>query len=288
MNISQKKTFEFLSEIKDRSILPFNLWGQPGILESEIPGPENFNIADAGEACVSEDAFNNLRKFLSSGGSAAIKLNHGGETVTVQPMLYPLKGGFSYDLGLHYPLHFSSGIIPLETDRSKFTWKLFGQNQPGWKLSVSAADCAGNSISGGNEIASWMLTCCGRPASLNDILKDYKIDIYEFARLTRYEPGQMLGIHDIGHLKNGARANISVYDFHPDSNSAEIKNSLSRCWLLIKDGTITIKDGNFTGETPPAGPVISNIEIDIGPLVKSDLLQRSTLRWENLAVTNLK
>ena len=288
MNISQKKTFEFLSEIKDQSILPFNIWAQPGILESEIPRPENFNIADAGEACVSEDALNNLKKFLSSGGSASIKLNHGQNAIAVEPMISPIAGGFSFDLGLHYPLHFSINKTPLENDKSKFTWKLLAQRQPGWKLSVSAADLAGNSISRGNEIASWMITDDSRPAMLNDILKDFKIDIYEYAKLTRHEPGQLLGIDDIGHLKAGARANISVYDFQPDSNSAEIKDSLSRCWLLVKDGTIVIKKGDFTGDKPPAGPVISDIDIDVGPLVKSDLLQRSTLRWENLAVANLK
>ncbi|MCU0821627.1 MAG: hypothetical protein MUC95_04035 [Spirochaetes bacterium] len=284
MNISQKKTIEFISEIKDRSILPISLWGLPGLLETEFAKPENFNIADAGEALVSEESVNQLKKFLDSGGSATLKLNHGGESISVRPLLAPLPGGISFDLGLHFPLHYSTGKISLDSDRSKYAWKLLAERQPGWRLSVSAADSAKISACHAQEITSWMLDSADHPTPINDIFKNFKIDFYEYARLTRHEPAQALGINDIGHLAAGARASISIYDFNPDSSSGEIKNSLSGCWLLIKDGTAVIKDNKFTGETPPAGPVISDIDIDVEHLVKSDLLQRSTLRWENLAV----
>ncbi len=284
MNISQKKTLEFISEIKDRSILPVNLWGQPGLLEAELPVPENFNIADAGEACVSDEALNNLEKFLAAGGAASIRLNSGRDAAAVNPLLSPAPDGYSYDLGLHHPLHFSIRKTPLEKDKAKFAWKILSRMQPGWKISVSPADCAANSLPGKNEAASWLISDAGRPGPVNEILQNYKIDIYQYARLTRSEPAQLLGIDDIGHLKTGARANVSIYDFQPGSDPAKIRDALSHCWLLVKDGTVIIRNGNFTGDIPPAGPVISNIDIEVESLIKSDLLQRSTLRWENLAV----
>ncbi|MFC1824992.1 amidohydrolase family protein, partial [Thermodesulfobacteriota bacterium] len=130
----------------------------------------------------------------------------------------------------------------------------------------------------------WLLNSGNRPAAVKESLNNRSFDLYEIAQMTRYEPARCLGLEDMGHLKVGARANVSIYDLNGEMSANDMITSLSDCWCLIKDGVPVRKNGAFTGTKPLSSIRYREVEADINALKHSDLLLNPTLRLENLKV----
>lgn len=64
----------------------------------------------------------------------------------------------------------------------------------------------------------------------------------EVAIMTRAAPARLLGLHDRGHLKPGAVADVAVYDDLPD-RAAMFRSAR----LVLKDGRVAVRDGRCTG-----------------------------------------
>ncbi|MEJ1160827.1 formylmethanofuran dehydrogenase subunit A [Prosthecomicrobium sp. N25] len=64
----------------------------------------------------------------------------------------------------------------------------------------------------------------------------------EIAIMTRAAPARLLGLHDRGHLKPGAVADVAVYDDLADRSAM-----FSKARLVLKDGRVAVRDGRCTG-----------------------------------------
>jgi len=76
----------------------------------------------------------------------------------------------------------------------------------------------------------------------NSILKSLKREysLYEIAILTRSGPAKILGLNNIGHLGEGAKADITVYTEHQDK-----EKMFENPFLVFKDGQIIVKNGTI-------------------------------------------
>ncbi len=284
MNISQKKIFELISAIKDQSFLPVNIMGNPGIFDKEITVPENFHISDIGNALTSNDVVQQACEFMDAGGSASIRLGDGNEKLIIRQGIPQTPGSTSLDIGLNHPLGYSLKDGPVDKEAVRLIWSLLSHYKPTWRLSITCQDYGFHSDKHIPVTASWLICQDGRPDFLKGIPDDQKFDIYEYTRMTRSEPARILGFNNLGNLKNGSKASIAVYDINTESDSKEIQKAFSNCWLLVKNGEIVIENGNFTDNKIIAEPIISEVDIELETYTNSDILQRPTLRWENLAV----
>jgi len=283
-NLSAKKVLSFLSLLDDKQVLPINLWGMPGLLENEIPSPDHFHIAGLGLALDSESSVEHATKFLAAGGSADLGLSTGQEQVvlsmdnTVQP------ASLSLDVGIGTPVCFQNKRLPLGQPRTKAGWSLLRQMTPSHHLALGASGPAGGQFEGMPSVITWLLDPNARPEELNETLKGFTLDLYEWARFTRLEPARSIGLSDVGHLRMGARANLALYDLPQGAAGGETTSALRDCWCLIKDGVLVREASAFTGREPPVEMRRRSVDVDVSGLAQSDLLQNSTLRFEHLDV----
>ena len=132
--------------------------------------------------------------------------------------------------------------------------------------------------------SSWMLCREGRPQAVENVMGGTVFSFGDIARLTRLEPARQLGFEDLGHLKAGADANVSIYDIKPEMDTADLTEALSNCWCLIKGGQSVIENGCFTDTPPPSEIRYRNIDADPEIFKHTALLQNPTLRLANLAM----
>ena len=85
-----------------------------------------------------------------------------------------------------------------------------------------------------------------KDAQKNSILKNLKreYDLYEIAILTRAGPAKILGLNNIGHLGEGAKADITVYNEQHDK-----EKMFEKPYLVFKDGEIVVKNGEINKVT---------------------------------------
>ncbi len=281
MNISLKKALEFLSGLQELPPARINILGNPGIFDTEIPNPEKFHISNIGQALSSQDDIQKAVEFLDAGGSADIRLNDGNEALEIKPDVPQIQGSLSFDTGLNHPIRFSFDKTPITDETSGLAWKLMTYNKLKWRISLSTHSYYNRPLS---LAASWLFDNGSRPDIIKNILGDYKMDVYEYARITRFEPARSLGFTDFGALKIGSSASIAIYDFNKNTNSQHICEALGACRALLKNGEIIINNGEFTENKPNGASIIPGIKTNIASFAKSDSLQRPTLRWENLAL----
>jgi len=283
-NLSAKKVLSFLSLLEDPEVLPIHLWGMPGLLDHEIPSPDHFHITGLGSALDSESSLEQAKAFLAAGGSADLGLSTGQEQLVVSADNTVHQTSFSLDLGMQTPLCFQYKPMPLVSTRTMAGWSLLKQVPPSHSLALGASGPAGGQSGGMPSILTWLFDPDSRPQELNEALKGYTLDLYEWARLTRLEPARLIGLSDVGHLREGARANLALYDLPLGADGEETTSALRDCWCLIKDGVLVREGGAFTGSEPPVEMRCPSVDVDVSGLTQSDLLQNTTLRFEHLDV----
>jgi hypothetical protein len=283
-NLSAKKVLSFLSHLDDPEVLPIHLWGMPGLFDNEIPSPDHFHVAGLGSALDSESSLEQAKAFLAAGGSADLGLSTGQEQLVFSADNTVQQGSISLDVGMQTPLCFQYKPMPLGNTRSMAGWSLLKQLPPSHPLALGASGPAGGEFAGMPSLLMWLFDPESRPDELNEALKGYTLDLYEWARLTRLEPARSIGLDDLGHLRKGARANLAVYDMQPESSGEDTEVALRDCWCLIKDGVLVREEGAFTGRKPPVETRSREVDVDLSGLTQSDLLQNTTLRFEHLDV----
>ncbi len=80
---------------------------------------------------------------------------------------------------------------------------------------------------------------------LQDIKREFSL--YEIATMTRTAPARLLGLSDRGTLRPGGKADIAVYNSCPDA-----ARMFGRCALLLKDGALTVRQGEMVNRCPGA------------------------------------
>ncbi len=281
-NLSPKKVFSFLSQLEDSELFPISLWGMPGLLENDIPTPERFHIAGLGLAMDSEGSLEKARRFLEAGGSADLGLTAGGRQLVIDGSSTMSPSTLSLDIGLHHPLRFSLQDMPFDGPVGKMGWSLLNETRKSWHLALAASGPAGGQIGGMPEIAAWLMDPGARPQSVRNIFNNDDFNLYELARMTRFEPARFLGLPDSGHLQEGAKASLAIYDVNPETVTDRITEALSHCWCLVKEGVLVRENGEFTGQVPPNRIYGREMDVDESALTHTNLLQYPTLRFEHL------
>ena len=82
----------------------------------------------------------------------------------------------------------------------------------------------------------------GERSGLAGIAREYTLS--EIAQLTRSGPAKLLGLHDRGHLRAGAKADVAVY--RDDRNRTAM---FSRAELVLKDGQPIVEEGEIVAWT---------------------------------------
>ena len=209
-NLSAKKVLSFLSLLEDPELLPVHLWGMPGLFDNEIPSPDHFHIAGLGSALDSESSLEQAKGFLTAGGSADLGLSTGQEQLAFSADNTVQRASLSLDIGMQTPLCFQHKPMPLSNTRILAGWSLLKQLPPSHSLALGASGPEGGQFGGMPLLLTWLLDPGSRPQEINESLKDYTLDLYEWARLTRLEPARSIGQSDVGHLRDGARASLAL------------------------------------------------------------------------------
>jgi formylmethanofuran dehydrogenase subunit A len=281
-NLSAKKVLSFLSLLEDPEVLPIHLWGMPGLFDNEIPSPDHFHIAGLGSALDSESSLEQANEFLTAGGSADLGLSTGQEQLVFSADNTVQQASLSLDMGMQTPLCFQYKPMPLSNTQIMAGWTLLKQLPPSHILALGASGPAGGQFGGMPSILTWLLDPESRPEELKEALKNYTFDLYEWARLTRLEPARSIGLSDVGHLREGAKASLVLYDLPTETAGEEVTSALRDCWCLIKDGVLVREEGAFTGRKPPVETRSREVDVDLSGLAQTDLLQNATLRFEHL------
>ncbi len=282
-NLSAKKVLGFLARIDDPDLLPFTLWAGPDLFKSEIPEAGRFHIAGLGLALDSPEAVEQAGLFLESGGSADLGLSDGREQLIIGPACGSLPElHLSIDSGLLAPLHFYTQAQSFDAGLTRAGWSFLEQANSSWFLSLSASGPAGGQFGRMAAVAAWLADAGARPEGLRQIYTNSDFSLYDLARHTRFEPARCLGLPDMGHLQPGADGHVAIYDIVPGMDTKQMQAALTDCWCLIKDGIPVREDGKFTGAMPPSKIHRREVEVELSSLANADLLQNSTLRFEQL------
>ena len=105
---------------------------------------------------------------------------------------------------------------------------------------------------------------------------DRELTLYEIAQMTRAGPARALGISNMyGGLAPGMDADIAVYPLNPEnipSDPAEIEKAFSRCAWLVKDGTVTVQDGEVVAE-PAKRTIWVDVKVPENAQVQRDIYE---------------
>jgi formylmethanofuran dehydrogenase subunit A len=105
---------------------------------------------------------------------------------------------------------------------------------------------------------------------------DRELDLYEIAQMTRAGTARALGVSNIyGGLAPGMDADVAVYALNPEnmpSDPAAIENAFSRCALLVKDGVVTVRDGEVVAE-PAKRTIWVDVKVPENTQVQRDIYE---------------
>ncbi len=117
---------------------------------------------------------------------------------------------------------------------------------------------------------------------------DRELDLYEIAQMTRAGPAKALGISNTyGGLAPGMDADIAIYPLNPEnmpSDPAEIEKAFSRCAWLLKDGVVTVRDGEVLTE-PAKRTVWVDVKVPENAQVQRDIYEHF-LRYYSVNLDN--
>jgi len=105
---------------------------------------------------------------------------------------------------------------------------------------------------------------------------DRELGLYEIAQMTRAGPAKALGVgNTYGGLTPGMDADIAVYALNPEdmpSDPAMIEKAFSRCAWLVKDGIVTVRDGEVVAE-PAKRTVWVDVKVPEDAQVQRDIYE---------------
>jgi formylmethanofuran dehydrogenase subunit A len=135
-----------------------------------------------------------------------------------------------------------------------------------WLMSKAARDDLLNSLKWRDKVI----------AATNIEGIDRELSLYEIAQMTRAGPAKALGIsHIYGGLAPGMDGDVAVYDINPENlpdDPAAIERVFSRCACMIKDGVVTVRDGDIVGE-PAKRAIWVDVKVPENAQVQRDIYE---------------
>ncbi|HOI13648.1 MAG TPA: amidohydrolase family protein, partial [Methanoculleus sp.] len=105
---------------------------------------------------------------------------------------------------------------------------------------------------------------------------DRELGLYEIAQMTRAGPAKALGVcNTYGGLAPGMDADIAVYSLNPEdmpSDPAEIEKAFARCAWLVKDGIVTVRNGEVIAE-PAKRTIWVDVKVPENAQVQRDIYE---------------
>lgn len=190
-----------------------------------------------------------------------------GPTVTISLDLMKQWQGAAYAKPMKWSLTDGDaeggGVVPLVYKRK--TWinalqwaiglELFLLSPDPWRVLMTTDHPNGGSFTtypqilhllmDAGERARWLETMPEKARERTGLAKlDREYTLEEVAIMTRAAPARLLGLHDRGHLKPGAIADVAVYDDLADRTAM-----FTGARFVFKDGNLVVRDGRALGWT---------------------------------------
>ena len=234
--ISLEAVLDILDNILHILDSKISLEATPELLTAGLPSSGRFHLACLGPALVNPEALEKAHRLLAAGVSA--------------------------DMGLLPPAPRSQGsLVPLTIDQDRFApCDLHGSPDPEAprralelalhcrqaNLAFSAADLRQTPVSSFPQLFSWLCDHHSRRRFWGEDLAPCSYSLHDWLRSTRSLPAQHLGLPDRGHLRPGARADVSIYDLPTLSWWPQ---SFNRCRMLLKAGERVVDNYEIVNHT---------------------------------------
>ena len=131
-----------------------------------------------------------------------------------------------------------------------------------------------------NDMLATLLPEAAAASHLASLDREYSL--YEIAIITRAAPARSLGLRDLGHLAPGARADIAVYEDHPDR-----ERMFTTARRVYKNGELVVRDGRVIA-APNGATHVTRADYDPGITRKLDdyFTRYMSVRRSNLMVSD--
>jgi formylmethanofuran dehydrogenase subunit A len=131
-----------------------------------------------------------------------------------------------------------------------------------------------------NDMLTTLLPEAAAASHLASLDREYSL--YEIAIITRAAPARSLGLTDLGHLAPGARADIAVYEDHPDR-----ERMFTTARRVYKNGDLVVRDGRVIA-APNGATHVTRADYDPGITRKLDdyFARYMSVRRSNLMVSD--
>jgi len=113
-----------------------------------------------------------------------------------------------------------------------------------------------------NDMLATLLPEAAAASHLASLEREYSL--YEIAIITRAAPARSLGLTDLGHLAPGARADIAVYEDHPDR-----ERMFATARRVYKNGELVVREGRVIA-APNGATHVTRADYDPGITRKLD------------------
>jgi len=265
------KTMETLTGLALECDLRFTLEAGPQVLELPFPEPRAFHLAALGRAVTDARLLELALTRLAEGvtGDLGFEPPAAAGAMAGKPV--------KVDLGGYYPLNLNPGSQePLSALRLALSYQ-------GPNLAFSLGGPVRNPLAEFPPYFAWLWDRKARPKAAKGQLPPREFSLSDWVWATRTLPARILGLADRGHLKNGARADVAIFDLAPDTPSRNWVKGLRRCRTLIKAGEVVIENYHLVQPETPKATYYRRTGAAPGPLL-AEICQYRSLRPENLWV----
>ena len=240
------------------------------MLAATLPIHPGLHLTALGPALLNQELLEKAWQHLENGLSADMGLLPLGPPPG--PPLLPLK----IDLDWFQPFDLNNLPTP-EVSRRALHLAL---NGPRENLAFSVATLAQIPITSYPQL----FYCLGNPQFCLQDLPEKPLPIpYTFSdwlKSTRTLPAQYLGLHDKGHLRPGARADIAFYDLPGPGTWLDCVQS---CRMLLKGGELVVNNFKVVNYQVPKKCYYRRTRVSSNDMV-ADICRYHSFRPENLLV----
>jgi|UniRef100_A0A7C3SI89 formylmethanofuran dehydrogenase subunit A len=269
--LKSAEALEILTRLALDHGLRFVLEATPEVLQAPVLEPRAFHLSALGQALLDDDLAAAAWRHLQAGVTADCGL--------ARPDSEPQEPPLKVDLGWFQPLNLRPAVSKSQA------WRALelALRYPGPRLAFSALGPRRAPAREYPRMFGWLLDRQARRTEWEEELNLREWSLSDWARATRTLPARVLGFKDRGHLSPGARADIAIYDFPPESAGLSLCESLSRVRTLIKRGEVVID--NFQVIRPQVAKAIyfRQTRAQATSLLE-DICQYRSFRLENLWV----
>jgi formylmethanofuran dehydrogenase subunit A len=221
------QALEVLSELARSLKLPLTLEASPEVLKAGLPQADLFHLAALGPALAADELTAAAAHLLAQGATGDMGL------LAVKDGPQPGAPGLEVDLGWFRPLNLKPAADAALARRALS----LALNYEGDRLAFSGADSWLAPVQDYPRLFAWLADRSARRRDWGADLGSREYSLSRWVWATRTLPARLLGLHDRGHLRPGARADVAIYEPAPGGALESW-----RCRTLLKAGELVVDD----------------------------------------------